>query len=91
MTQVNFHPKKSEINMYLPVSGIYRFSFVDADSGECIASSGSYQKICLNTSSNCLSSIENIFKSFIRGFCKGKNLALVIEMVHEKNELDLFD
>lgn len=90
MTQVNFHPKMSEIEKDLPVVGLYRFSFVDSDSGECIANSKSYQKILLNTSPDCLSSIENIFKSFVRGFCKGKNLALVIEMVHEEKELDLF-
>lgn len=80
----------SEINKDIPVVGLYRFSFVDADSGECIANSKSYRKICLNASPDCLSFIEKIFNSFVRGFCNGKNLALVLEMVHEQDELDLF-
>lgn len=90
MTQVNFHPKINDL--VTPQVALFRFSFVDASTGECIADSKVRETMCFNTTDKSFKRISDVLNSYIRGFLSGKDIALVLELVHpeERKEEIIF-
>lgn len=73
---------KSSVKVVQPESAYMRYNFVDADTGECIFESKKGLKALFNVCDGGSKQFDDVVNSFLRGFMSGRNLALVIELVH---------